>query len=667
MTAADRYVKTADIRAAVKGRESDILDRLRIPWRKGNPHIDCPYPDHGGADDWRWDSRKYRAYCTCIGKRAGEKRSHSILDVVALIESVDFDTAKIRVAQIIGRTDLIKTKSGGNRRQAADARSLLNPAPENRNDDLVWIYLGHRLNVDPDRVPRPTTRAVGIQALGYFDPPSQKGKKTGKPILVATAPCAVFEQIDRYGNIHAHRIYLAEDGVGKADLGVDSNGRPRAPKKSARIIGEESTSGRSVVWGDPLTSTLAIICEGVETGAALALAFQAEVGAGKILVAACVNAAGIENFKPWPETQKVIVAADRDEAVEEGGPVPSRRGENAARTFGIRHYGDFSSKVALPVAIALPGMPGESVDWLDVLLRDGAAAVQTGVLAGIPFVPTEDEIRRQQNSVTRAERLRAVIETYPLPQLDKLRIEFRYTRREEIWLQKFEGAKDNQETGEKSEIWTPITSPMGVSALLQMANEGDAYGLRVLVQDMCDTPRAVDFERGELARLGASEVRARLFAAGLRVEGEGENICVQLLKAAKPVALITVVSRPGWHRDSQLPSPVFITPAGEAIGSPAGISISCEPSLPSRSLRYNRELASSGQGCRYRRELSPLDPWGLCRIYWDNYQSPRPRYLRGQFERRYHSRENHQPTNRGVCLVLAETIGRRPTQINAHY
>jgi hypothetical protein len=265
-------------------------------------------------------------------------------------------------------------------------------------------------------------------------------------------------------------------------------------------------------------------------------------------------------------------------------PPPSFRGERAARVFGIRQYQDFAGDAALTVSIALPGAPGESVDWLDILLRDGAAAVQTEVLGAIPFVPTEDEIRRQQNRVTRAERLRAVIENYPLQHMDNLRIEFRYTRREEIWLHKFEGANDNQETGEKSEIWTPIASPMGVPALLQMANEGDAYGLRVLVQDMSDKARAVDFERGELARLGASEIRARLFAAGLRVEGHGEIICVQLLKAAKPGTIITVVSRPGWHRHPQLSSPVFITPAGEAIGSPTGIPIelAAAMSLPDR-------------------------------------------------------------------------------------
>jgi hypothetical protein len=326
----ERFVVTADIRAAVKGRETETLDRLGVPWRKGKPHIDCPYPDHGGNDDWRWDRRKTRAFCTCIGKRPGERGSHSIFDVVALIEGVEFDTAKVRVAEIIGRSDLIKTKSGGKRHQATDAASLLNPDPENRNDDLVWIYLGNRLGVDPDRVPRPRTRAVGIKALGYFDPPPHEGKKPAKPTLIATTPCVVFEQIDRDDNIHAHRIYLAEDGLGKADLGITAEGKPRAPKKSARIIADDNTSGRSVLWGDPLTATLVILCEGIETASAVALAFQAEIEAGEILVAACINAAGIENFKPWPESKEAIVAADRDEAAA-GGRAPSRRGGAVAR------------------------------------------------------------------------------------------------------------------------------------------------------------------------------------------------------------------------------------------------------------------------------------------------------------------------------------------------
>jgi Toprim domain len=497
----DRYVQTAAIRQVVQGHEIAVLAALGIDWRPGCGHIDCPYADHGGRSDWRWSERKRRAFCTCIGKRAGEKRSHSLFDVVALKEGIDFEAAKIRVAEIIGRPDLIKTKSSGKRHQTTVAESLLNPPPDNRNDDLVWIYLGSRLGVDPDRVLRPRTRVLGIQALEYFDPPSQKGKKTAKPILVATTPCAVFEQTDRDGNIHAHRIYLAVGGLGKANLGSDANGKPRVPKKSAKIIGDDNTSGRSVLWGDPLTATLAILCEGVETASAVALAFQAEIAAGEILVAACINAAGIENFKPWQGTTEVIVAADRDEAAADGDQLASRRGEHAARTFGIRHHRKFAGEAALPVSIALPGVPGESIDWLDVLRRDGVAAVHSGVLGGAAFAPTAAEIERHRNSATQADRLQEVIETYPLPHMARLRVEFRYTRHDEIWVHKFEAENSKQDTDEKTETWTPIASPMGVPALLQMADENDTYGLRVVVQDMCGKPRTVDFERGELARL----------------------------------------------------------------------------------------------------------------------------------------------------------------------
>ena len=70
--------------------------------------------------------------------------------------------------------------------------------------------------------------------------------------------------------------------------------------------------------------------------------------------------------------------------------------------------------------------------------------------------------------------------------------------------------------------------------------------------------------------------RARLLEAGLRVEGDGEFVVTQVLKAAKPSDCIIVVSRPGWHR---LPDPVFVTPAGETIGVPKGVRIELAASV----------------------------------------------------------------------------------------
>jgi hypothetical protein len=105
MIAGDRYVSTADIRTAIAGRETELLDALNIFWRDGNPHIPCPYRDH--ADDhpsWRWDNRKRKAHCTC-GAR-------DVLGVLMGKEGTEFEAAKIRAAELLNRNDLIRERRG---------------------------------------------------------------------------------------------------------------------------------------------------------------------------------------------------------------------------------------------------------------------------------------------------------------------------------------------------------------------------------------------------------------------------------------------------------------------------------------------------------------------------------------------------------------------------
>ena len=167
----DRYVTTRSIREAMKGRETEVLEALGIAWQDGAPHISCPYPEHAdGNPSWRWDERRARAYCSCI------ERSHSIFDVVMHVEGVDFEAAKLRVAEILGRHDLIRTRAG-ERRQAMDATSLLRPPADQLEDGLPRAYLAHRLGITPDEVPLPHTPVVGWRALPYFDPPTKKGNK----------------------------------------------------------------------------------------------------------------------------------------------------------------------------------------------------------------------------------------------------------------------------------------------------------------------------------------------------------------------------------------------------------------------------------------------------------------------------------------------------------
>ena len=133
------------------------MDALKIAWRQGRPHLACPYSNH--ADDtpsWRWDEKRARAYCTCT-------KGDSVLDVMAKVEGIDFEAAKIRAAEILARHDLIHEDDGA-RHQATDARSLLDAPAECRNDALPLAYLAHRLGVAPGAVPRPSTPTAGLKA-----------------------------------------------------------------------------------------------------------------------------------------------------------------------------------------------------------------------------------------------------------------------------------------------------------------------------------------------------------------------------------------------------------------------------------------------------------------------------------------------------------------------
>lgn len=98
---AERYVSTDAARQAVSGHETAIVQALGIPWEAGRrSHIDCPYPAHGGARKWRL-TEKGRAICTCTGRK-----SDSVFDIACKVEALDFEAAKIRCVEILGRSDL---------------------------------------------------------------------------------------------------------------------------------------------------------------------------------------------------------------------------------------------------------------------------------------------------------------------------------------------------------------------------------------------------------------------------------------------------------------------------------------------------------------------------------------------------------------------------------
>ncbi|SFM62377.1 DUF927 domain-containing protein [Methylobacterium pseudosasicola] len=544
-----RYVSWKDARAAIEGHEVEIVNSLGIPWRAGQrDHIRCPYPHHGGADDWRLNS-KGRAICTCTGGK-----TDSVFDIAMKVEGLDEEQAKIRCVEIVGRTDLIRERPGDGQFQATDAESLLKARPERRDEMLPRAYLAHRLGIDATAVLMPMTPVVGLKGLGYYDPP--RGKGTGKPVHVGDFPCAVFGTVDATGRQHAHRIYVAPAGAGKADLGRGPNGIERDAKKSAKRVGEESTAGRSVIWGDARRAPWCLIAEGIETGAAVAHAFQAEIADGRAYVAAAINAGGIEAFAPWPETKRVTVAADRDEAPKIMQPEPSRRGEQAGRIFGIRNHKRAS------VAIAIAGEPGTSTDWLDVHNTQGAEAVRAGILAAVAYRPTDEEIRDERQRVEGLNNLAQAERDYPLPELDTFTLTYKLTKTGRVKAHKW--VKDE----EGQLILSPISTPFGVPARIRYLDQADAYGLRITVEDMGGRCRAIDVSRADFAKQGASETRAMLYAAGLRTEDDGDLIAVKVLKAADPQNEIAVVRTPGWHSLDGSLDRFFVCPSGEVIGAP---------------------------------------------------------------------------------------------------
>ncbi len=545
------FVTTKEIRAAVDGHETEVLDALGIDWKACRPHIDCPYPEHGGKGDWRWDVNKKKAFCTCQNGHAD-----GIFDILAKCEGVEFEAAKIRVADIIGRSDLIKTKGG--KGQKTDAFSLMNPSNLNEDRGLPRAYLAHRLGVEPADVLMPATHVAGWRALAYFDPPAKQGNK---PVHVGDYPCAVFGTVAASGGTHAHRIYVAPGGAGKAELGKTADGRDRDPKKSAKVAEGENTSGRSVLWGDAVKAERIVLCEGIETAAAVAHALRAEIGAGDVAVAAAIATAGVQAFQPYAATKRVTVAADRDEEPKPGKPHATRAGEKAAREFGMRRHEE------ILVDIALPGAPGSGTDWLDVLRADGVEAVRAGIEAATPFRPTQAEIDERARRAEQRSRLAEVSAEYPIPRLNTMTVFYDHAEDGKVWIHKLV----TKGKGENAEIVpVPICTPFGATARLRYEDQAESYGLRVALLDMRGHRRLIDLDRGDLAKTHAAEARTALFSNGLRAEAQGEHTAVELLKATHPTAEIAVVRKTGWHPFGSDGDAFFVCPDGEVIGAPSG-------------------------------------------------------------------------------------------------
>lgn len=120
---------------------------------------------------------------------------------------------------------------------------------------------------------------------------------------------------------------------------------------------------------------------------------------------------------------------------------------------------------------ALPGAPGSKVDWLDVLLSDGADVVRNAMLNAPAFEPMVDEIESNKQRVNTQHEIAKVSEIYPLPGADDAGLDYQAKLCGEVFWHRY---------SDQHKRSLPIASPFGVANRLKFPDRDEAFGLRVV-------------------------------------------------------------------------------------------------------------------------------------------------------------------------------------------
>jgi len=532
------YRDVADFKQAAAPHAERILKSLNVDYAGDAKHVFCPNPNHADSrPSFRFDTRIGSAFCTCDDMNGAD-----LIGLVEALKGCDFRQACDHIAEVAG-IEPMRWRTGG---QKQSAEALLNPPADNRDDSLVGKYLGYRLGIDPADVIMPTTPVRGIKSLDYFDV-SQNG--AGKPQKFGAAPCAVFGIVGHDGDQHAMRIWLGQNGQGKADFGEG-----RDVKKLCRADGKR-IAGFATMFGVCQSAETLILCEGIETAAAVAYAVREKLEAGAVAVAASLSTSGMKAYRPASHVKQIIVCADRDEGglgLESAG---AKAGERAARAFAIKYYEEYT------VCVFLPGTPGKKVDALDFMLKHGPEALLAGLQEASEFEPTVEDRAARKAQQHADDALSRAMERYPLPEAEGFNLRYEASGDGQVRLTAYDS---------KAKSYFPVSSPIAIPARLRVEGKEIEYGLRVVVEGMDGQPCRIDLMRGDLARFQSSDFKERLLRAGVRFFGKGEGIIAALLKAVEPAAELVVGTQPGWHWPEGGGDPVFLTPAGTLIGAEGG-------------------------------------------------------------------------------------------------
>jgi putative DNA primase/helicase len=305
-------------------------ERARGRWRQILPALgiddgfltgrNCPCPICGGRDRFRF-----------IDRQAGDgmwicnqcqPKARPAIDLVIAFTGKPFPEAARAVDDILGDRPMLAQAPTPIRPIEQKASKYYHQKVWKRGDrirsgDVVDRYMRHR-GVDMDIYP-PCLR---ISPLDWY---------REHPNAVLTRHPALFALVTDPAGKHVatHRTFLADDGVGKANVA------------KPRMMAGPSGKGPTIRLMP--TAPMMGIAEGIETALAAARLFR-------IPVWSVLNAGGIETFEPPPECEHLIVFADHD-----------------LHGVSQRAAEALSAKLSFPTEIKMPDTPG--VDWNDVLLE----------------------------------------------------------------------------------------------------------------------------------------------------------------------------------------------------------------------------------------------------------------------------------------------------------
>jgi putative DNA primase/helicase len=345
----EAIMEAKEVKAAAHGRWGGILSalapQLQPALDRVGHHVSCPV--HGGKDGYRVfndvdDSGG--GVCNTCGVHPDGFATLMWVSGMDFKEALKSVTEYLRVGIIArpfgGRTISRQTRKGDDDEKARQALNRVwneSIALSHSDAEPARLYLARR----GISIRQPETLRLH-SSLAYFEDRKEIG----------TFP-AMLAMVQGHGGnaITIHRTYLTADGY-KAPV--------ESPKKLMRYPSQRKLAGgviRLVEAGAVLA-----VAEGLETALAV-------MEGTKMPVWCAVNAYLLENFYPPPGVSQILVFADKDRPSAQH---PRGHGQESARRLVQRLWERGIKASAIVPAGEIPAGQ-RSLDWLDILNRDGKA------------------------------------------------------------------------------------------------------------------------------------------------------------------------------------------------------------------------------------------------------------------------------------------------------